>query len=592
MLRKSANDKMKIRLMRFVILIILLSSSIITILGNIIYRESIMDYAYDNMAEMQKQVQNSIDSKITFVSNAISSFGFNEYVQNYLILNAEENPEERLFFETKVRNLALEYSKIYKQFMNMVVISENKQYLSNDSYRIQDYPLTETKWYQQAVEGNGKPVLIGTDMGRNLKLSKDYSIDSYFSIVQAVYSKDTGDVIGVILVDWDIEDIKSMTQNITLSETGFIFIMDDKGQIFYAPPNEIIYRIRTNWFSENKTTGCIINGKKYNLIYNRSDLTGLTTVGIYDTGKTLDAVKDVGFASILIAVITIIAGVIYALVFSESFTGPIMKLSSLMKKVQNGDFSVRFNTLCASEEVKQLGESFNIMIDRINQLMELVYKEQKKKREAELKALQEQIKPHFLYNTLDTIQWMAKEYHAQDIVDMVKAMSSFFRVSLSKGKEYITLEVELSMIKSYLDIQSYRYEGMFHFYIDCEDEIKNCKVLRLTLQPIVENALYHGIKEADTEDGIIDIKCIKENENTILVIVEDNGAGMSQETCDQLNKAFNESEHPHDLKFYGTLNVNERIRITYGEDYGLKVYRRKQGGTRVEIRTMFQRGDK
>ena len=306
---------------------------------------------------------------------------------------------------------------------------------------------------------------------------------------------------------------------------------------------------------------------------------------MYDTNKTVGAVKNVTKMSSMIAIITMIFGIIYTFIFSDSFTKPIKNMSDLMGKVQDGDFTVRFDDYCGSMEVKKLGDSFNTTIERVNYLMEVIYKEQKQKREAELRVLQEQIKPHFLYNTLDTIQWMAKEYNAYDIVDMVKALSSFFRVSLSKGKEYVSLDVELSMIKNYLDIQSYRYEDMFVYDIECEEEIKKCRFLKLTLQPIVENALYHGIKEADTHEGVIEVKCTKENDETILVVVEDNGVGIDEEVCDQLNQLFETCNRPSDTKFYGTLNVNERIRITYGDGYGLKISKREGCGTRVEIRT-------
>ena len=139
-------------------------------------------------------------------------------------------------------------------------------------------------------------------------------------------------------------------------------------------------------------------------------------------------------------------------IFSASITRPISTLSKLMKKAQTGDMTVRFENHYKGE-IGQLGDSFNAMVEKINELLGVVYKEQKNKREAELKILHEQIKPHFLYNTLDTIQWMAKQYHAQDIVDLVLALSGFFRIILSQGKEFITLEHEVLMVMNYLDIQ-------------------------------------------------------------------------------------------------------------------------------------------
>ena len=149
---------------------------------------------------------------------------------------------------------------------------------------------------------------------------------------------------------------------------------------------------------------------------------------------------------------------------------------------------------------------FNSMVAKTDELLKLVYQEQKHKREAELQILHEQIKPHFLYNTLDTIQWMAKGYHAQDIVDIVLALSNFFRISLSQGKEFISLEQEIAMVKSYLDIQKFRYEELFDYEVWTDPAILKCQVPRLSLQPLIENALYHGIKESEREHGTIWIR--------------------------------------------------------------------------------------
>ena len=207
-------------------------------------------------------------------------------------------------------------------------------------------------------------------------------------------------------------------------------------------------------------------------------------------------------------------------------------------------------------EIGQLGDSFNAMVEKINELLGVVYKEQKNKREAELKILHEQIKPHFLYNTLDTIQWMAKQYHAQDIVDLVLALSGFFRISLSQGKEFITLEQEVLMVKNYLDIQKVRYEDLFEYKTEIEEGLGNYMVLKICLQPLVENALYHGIKESDQDRGTIWIRAFSESEDSIILKVEDDGTGMSQERIDQLNSWLKLKERGEEVKAYGTLNVN------------------------------------
>lgn len=165
-----------------------------------------------------------------------------------------------------------------------------------------------------------------------------------------------------------------------------------------------------------------------------------------------------------------------------------------MRQAETGDFSIRFSEN-RQDEIGQLGQSFNRMIEEISNLIDQVYHEQQRKRETELRVLQEQIKPHFLYNTLDTIQWMAQEHGAQDIVDMVSALTQLFRVGLSKGQEMIPLREELRHVESYLFIQKVRYEDKFDYTISINPGIDQLRVLKVILQPLVENAIYHGIKE-------------------------------------------------------------------------------------------------
>ena len=201
-----------------------------------------------------------------------------------------------------------------------------------------------------------------------------------------------------------------------------------------------------------------------------------------------------------------------------------------------------------------------------------------------MKILREQIKPHFLYNTLDSIQWMAKRYQAMDIVETVRALSNFFRISLSSGKEYITLREEMTLVRSYLEVQKFRYEDLFEYEPTYDDELLDCMVPRLILQPLVENALYHGIKESDRERGNIRICVCRETAESLLISVSDDGAGMSQEECDRMNGLLRMEERPEEIRAFGVLNVHDRIRFSYGEPYGLYYRPGEEGGTIAEVR--------
>ncbi|MDO4647734.1 MAG: sensor histidine kinase [Eubacteriales bacterium] len=556
---------------------LLLVVLIIALTGNYIYKNSMEEYSFANTMEIQSQVVKSLDLIFRSVADNTEVLGNHPDVQEYLKVDEQKEQAKRVEMETLVRRLLSQYSDTYHEYLNIVIVSEKGQYLSNDSYRIQKIPLSREEWYQDAIRADGKLTITSSPAGRNLKSWKNYSIDSYISVAKSVEDTVTHKPLGVILIDLDIKSIQNLVQDISLGKTGFGYIQNDRGKVLYSPKNEVVYRLNPQWVTEGEAGQfrCKIGREKYNVIYTRSSYTNLIAVGVYDWGKTIGGVVRVQIVSVVIAVITAICALIVSVVFSATITKPITRLSRLMKRAQDGDLLVHFDN-CYKGEIGQLGDSFNSMVDKIAEQKKQVYKEQQDKREAELKILHEQVKPHFLYNTLDTIQWMAKTYKADDIVQIVLALSNFFRVSLSQGKEYITLEKELEI--NYLEIQKFRYEDLFEYEMDLDESIAKCEILKLSLQPLVENALYHGIKESDKEHGSIWIRIYPEGSQTIVLEVEDDGAGMDDRRLEELNGLFLNRERENDSEAFGTLIVNDRVKIACGEQYGLCLKKRPGGG--------------
>jgi two-component system sensor histidine kinase YesM len=221
------------------------------------------------------------------------------------------------------------------------------------------------------------------------------------------------------------------------------------------------------------------------------------------------------------------------------------------------------------------------MVEEIENLIQMVYEEQRAKREAELKILQAQIKPHFLYNTLDTIQWMAQERNAPDIAQITVALTHLFRIGLSKGNEIIPLSEELKHVESYLIIQLARYEDKLSYHIDLPEALKSQHVLKLILQPLVENAIYHGIKPK-RGPGTIDIQ-VHRNEQRLYIRVSDDGVGISAERLAELREMLQRTENRPAEAGFGLYNVHERIVLTYGEPYGLFVDSKDHQGTVIEV---------
>jgi two-component system, sensor histidine kinase YesM len=284
--------------------------------------------------------------------------------------------------------------------------------------------------------------------------------------------------------------------------------------------------------------------------------------------------------SIIVLVVMLGGALFFSVIISNSISNPIKKLSDITKQVAKGDLMVR-SDIQSGAEVKVLSDSLNIMIEKLSNLIETVKIEQFNLREAELKLLQAQINPHFLYNTLDTIIWLAESDKKQEVVDMVGSLSHYFRTSLSKGNDMIALADEEIHVRSYLQIQQFRYKDILDYEIDIPECLKNCLVPKITLQPLVENALYHGIKNKRGK-GKITITGKEEN-GLIVLTVTDNGLGMLGERLNQVVKGLKKIDENREKDFYGLYNVNERIGLYYGFNFGLKIRSVYQEGTEVDV---------
>lgn len=284
--------------------------------------------------------------------------------------------------------------------------------------------------------------------------------------------------------------------------------------------------------------------------------------------------------SLIILIVVLVITWTLVILISDSISKPLQHLCELTKQVGSGDFSMQ-KINGSGDEVATLERSFNTMVGKIEELVANVRCEQVNLRRTELKLLQAQINPHFLYNTLDTIIWMAEDGQSEEVVEIVGALSDFFRVSLSKGRDYITLKEEESHVKSYLQIQQFRYADILEYEIDIPEELGEYNVLKLTLQPIVENAIYHGVKRKRGKSKIMIRGSYKENH--MLLTVEDNGIGIQEEKLKQI-RVHLEKENPEITdKGFGLANVNARILLNYGKGYGLSIDSTYGVGTKVSM---------
>jgi two-component system sensor histidine kinase YesM len=275
---------------------------------------------------------------------------------------------------------------------------------------------------------------------------------------------------------------------------------------------------------------------------------------------------------------------------SRSIYLPIKRLHDVTTTITKNDLQALV-THDNVDEITELGMSFNIMIGRIRELLDAKVKEQEDLKKAEMRALQAQINPHFLYNTLDTIIWMSEAGKTEEVIEIVRALSSFFRISLSKGRDWITIGEEVERTRSYLTIQKMRYRDILDYRIEVDEAVAGNTVLKLILQPLVENAIYHGIKN-QRQAGTVVVRARQNDENEILLQVEDNGIGISPEKLAKLrNELSDDSGQIRMESGFGIGNVNQRIRLYYGKQYGVSIASEYRLGTCVSIVIPAVRGD-
>ena len=290
-----------------------------------------------------------------------------------------------------------------------------------------------------------------------------------------------------------------------------------------------------------------------------------------------DRAKDTLILCTVILLILLVLILGLTRMITQSVTKPIRELCRATKQVAKGNFS--HTEIESGDEIQVLTNSFNDMTGEIQYLIENIKKEQKNLRDTELKLLQAQINPHFLYNTLDAIVWMAEGGMNKEVVFMVTALSEFFRTTLSEGNDYITIREEESHIRSYLSIQEVRYADILEYEISIDAGIYPYYILKLTLQPLVENALYHGIKNKRGK-GKITVRGY-ERDDRIYLEVEDNGIGMTEEELELLRKKVKgEAERE---RGFGLGNVDERIRLNYGPEFGISFQSKKGEGTLATV---------
>lgn len=573
------NVSLRTRMLLSNIVVALIPFLIFSIVSGFVFLDHAQKTAEEHSVQLIHQVSNSMDVYVETIEKMV----------NYIQLELQDTPfftmesegasgwdSETAYIRSVLENVA----NSHREVAGIFIATKEDLYVSTGMSRISRDPFQNERWYREASENPEEIQLISVVTGRNIVTNRSYSIDDVFSLAKAVQDPETGEVLGVILLDIRHDIIQSSINGVTIGEKGFVFVMDQEDNIVYTPVNGIVYRVNPKWVKAMEPMSVQIQGGSYQIRSELSPYTGWRTVGVFSMDEVMSSVNTIVYILFTCVIISLVLVVIVSFKFSRTLTNPIFKLKRLMKQAESGDLTVRFN-FQHNDEIGELGQSFNHMIARIDQLIQMVYVEQENKRTAEMKSLQEQIKPHFLYNTLDTISWMARDYDAEDIVRLVDALTNMFRIGLSHGKDIITVKEEITHVSNYLYIQKIRYKDKLNYVIHVDESLYAIEVPKLILQPLVENAIYHGVK-AKRGGGTITITGVPEGENLVFT-VQDNGAGMPQEKVEELNRRMSERSVLDEKKSFGLFYIRERIQLCYGKGYGVHVESTLGEGTRVTI---------
>lgn len=381
-----------------------------------------------------------------------------------------------------------------------------------------------------------------------------------------------------ISMDIRFSNIANYIDDVGIGQHGYCFIMDEKGNIVYHPQQQLIY---SGLKEENTKELASLEDGNYtssNVMYTMYTLencnwrvVGVSYVDELITSKVSRMIQIVAMLLIIVLVVALVIG----LFISRLISRPANRLARAMSDFENNAENFKYTQINGTREIAALSDSFEHMVVQIQGLMEKVRKEEISLRKTELNALQSQINPHFLYNTLDSIAWMCEEHRVEEAVEMVSSLAKLFRISISKGHELITLDKELQHAESYLKIQKYRYKNQFNYYFKVDEECLSYLCNKITLQPIIENAIYHGLDMVD--EGVITIEVCGQDDDILLRVI-DNGIGMTSEQCDEI--LHKESS---DKAGIGIKNVNDRIKIYFGDQYGITIKSELDVGTEINI---------
>lgn len=547
---------------------IILSIIPITIMGLLWYKhtkEILLNQEKNNIKNYLGQAVSNMDNQLKIYDNLSDYISFNQTILD-VVDHTYDSYYDMYNQYTKRIDPLLSSLKYFHSDINQVTIYVNRDTVEHDTTIAPSDNIKDEEWYS----------LLNGNSNIHWLISKEY--ESAFS-VRNIPSLQADSSIGALYINIDYGKLFESFKNMKDSNYG-IFIIDENGkEIFdYSVFDDNKNSMKLTYDEYLKQKNMLLKNK-YAIVECQSDNETWTAVLYKPVNFIYDNINPMLYRSILIIGVLIVICFFISSLLAKHMVSDLEKLRGNMEQIENGNMKITVNST-SEDEVGTLVRGFGNMINQINSLIEDVYKSKIIQKDYEMKALQAQINPHFLYNSLSLINWMAIEADKKDISRITLSLSSFYRTALNKGKSILFVKEEILNMKSYLDIQLMMHDYEFDVYINIDNEILEYKILNLLLQPLIENAIDHGIDLKRDGRGKITITGCLEDKNIILII-DDNGVGIEK---DKIDNILTENS-----KGYGVRNVNERIKLYYGPEYEIKIESEIGLGTKMIVRIPAQK---
>ena len=543
-------------------------------------RSLIFNNKKNEMENMLEKINISVTDKVSYMTQLGQSTATSQIVRNNI-----HSGEDYLQVGRSKRNIAEYFSSLVLSFepLNniMIIDRSNILYSTYDYYRLQDFDLVSSKYYEAAKEHGGQPVWLGLQDNLLFYMEGITGPEKVLTMVEPITDFYNQEVIAVLIMDLNPDTFLDIlhTENASFPHQ-MTFMLDQNQRLIAGDEKTVSQVIDAVCAMENRggeSKELMVGQERMALSVIENEATGwkiYTMVPYSDISAQVQSLNHSILLSIILCNLLIL---VCLLVVSLAITAPVKKLIEAMREVQQGNFDYRIDNK-RSDEMGLLMETFNYMVFKIDMLIKEVYQEKLAQKNAELEALQSQINPHFLYNTLDTINWMLLEKKEYEISGIVVSLGEMMKYAISRSSRTVALREEIRHVSNYLLIQKERMEDKLEYEIDIPHQYESVQVPRLILQPLVENAIIHGIETG----GKVSIRVYeREEDGGCWLEVSDNGAGMDEEQLKRLRDGTTEMRMDH--RSIGVENVNKRIRLYYGEEFGLTIESRLGEGTVIRF---------